>query len=117
FVALPFCKGVVVYPMNIAVFYMLAVMSSEIFGIILGAYGSGSKWALFGGIREAAQIVSYEVPRAISVVVPVIVAGTMDLTQISEQQARPFWNWYIFPHPFTFLAFWGFFPCGTRRRK
>jgi NADH-quinone oxidoreductase subunit H len=117
FLALPFGKGVVAYEMNIAVFYMLAVMSSEVFGIILGAYGSSSKWALFGGIREAAQIVSYEVPRAISVIVPVIVAGTMDLTKISEQQAGPFWNWYVFHDPFTFAAFWIFFTCGTASCK
>jgi NADH-quinone oxidoreductase subunit H len=117
FLALPFGKGVVAFDLNIAVFYMLAVMSSEVFGIILGAYGSSSKWALFGGIREAAQIVSYEVPRAISVVVPVIVAGTMDLTKISEQQAGPFWNWYLFHDPFTFAAFWVFFTCGTASCK
>src|SRR5205807_9239889 len=64
FVALPFGNHVVAQNMNVAVFYMLAVMSSEVFGVILGGYGSGSKWALFGGMREAAQVVSYEVPRA-----------------------------------------------------
>src|SRR6516225_3557451 len=117
FLALPFGKGVVAFPMNIAVFYMLAVMSSEVFGIILGAYGSSSKWALFGGMREAAQIVSYEVPRAISVIVPVIVAGTMNLSTISEQQSGPFWNWYLFHDPFTFCAFWVFFTCGTASCK
>jgi NADH-quinone oxidoreductase subunit H len=117
FLALPFGKGVVALEMNIAIFYILAVMSAEVFGIILGAYGSSSKWALFGGIREAAQIVSYEVPRAISVVVPVIVAGTMNLTTISEQQSGPFWNWYLFHDPFTFCAFWVFFTCGTASCK
>src|SRR6516225_1361041 len=62
FLALPFGNGWVAQNMNIAVFYMLAVMSTEIFGIILAGYGSGSKWSLFGGMREAAQMVSYEVP-------------------------------------------------------
>src|SRR5436189_2854622 len=75
FIALPFGNGVVARDMNIAVFFILAAMSTEVFGIILGAYGSGSKWALFGGIREAAQVVGYEVPRAISVIVPLIVTG------------------------------------------
>ncbi len=117
FLALPFGNGVVAQNMNIAVFYMLAVMSSEVFGVILGAYGSGSKWALFGGMREAAQVVSYEVPRAMSVVVPVIVAGTMNLTEISRQQSGWFWNWYIFHDPFTFAAFWTFFTCGTASCK
>ena len=57
--------------LNVAVFFMLAVMSSEVFGIILAGYGSASKWSLFGGMREAAQVVSYEVPRAMCVLVPV----------------------------------------------
>jgi len=117
FLALPFGNGVVAQNLNIAVFYMLAVMSTEVFGVILGAYGSGSKWALFGGMREAAQVVSYEVPRAISVLVPVIVAGTMNLTDISKQQAGWFLNWFIFHDPFTFLAFWTFFTCGTASCK
>src|SRR6266849_10962719 len=77
FIALPFGDNVVAQNMNIAVFYMLAVMSTEIFGIILAGYASGSKWSLFGGMREAAPVVSYEVPMAICVVVSVIVAGTM----------------------------------------
>src|SRR5207248_4709266 len=59
FVALPFGNGVVAQEMNIAVFFMLAIMSTEVFGIILIGYGSGSKWSLFGGMREAAQMVSY----------------------------------------------------------
>jgi NADH-quinone oxidoreductase subunit H len=113
FIALPFGNGVVAQNMNIAVFFMLGAMSSEIFGVILGAYGSGSKWALFGGMREAAQVVSYEVPRAICVIVPVIVAGTMNLSTIGLQQKGFFWNWYLFHDPFTFLAFWTFFTCAT----
>src|SRR5207237_7877910 len=117
FAALPVGNGGVAQNMNIAVFYMLAVMSSEVFGVILGGYGSGSKWALFGGMREAAQVVSYEVPRAISVIVPVIVAGTMNLTSIGQQQTGLFWNWYVFHDPFTFGAFWTFFTCGTASCK
>src|SRR5947209_11518839 len=117
FLALPYGDGVVAQNLNIAVFYMLAVMSTEVFGIILGAYGSGSKWALFGGMREAAQVVSYEVPRAISVLVPVIVAGTMNLNTLGQQQMGMFWNWYLFHDPFTFCAFWTFFTCATASCK
>src|SRR5208282_5416749 len=49
------------------------------FGIFLIGYGSGSKWSLFGGMREAAQMISYEIPMALCVLVPVIVAGTMNM--------------------------------------
>jgi NADH-quinone oxidoreductase subunit H len=117
FIALPFGDGVVAQNMNIAVFYMLAVMSTEIFGIILAGYASGSKWSLFGGMREAAQVVSYEVPMAICVVVPVILAGTMNLSAICKQQTGFFWNWYLFHDPFTFVAFWTYFTCATASCK
>jgi NADH-quinone oxidoreductase subunit H len=117
FVALPFGNGVVAMNMNVAVFYMLAVMSTEVFGIILAGYGSGSKWSLFGGMREAAQMVSYEVPMALCVVVPVIVAGSMNLVTIGRLQEGIFWNWFVFHDPFTFAAFWTYFTCATASCK
>jgi NADH-quinone oxidoreductase subunit H len=117
FVALPFGNNVVALNLNIAVFFILAAMSTEVFGIILAGYGSGSKWSLFGGMREAAQMVSYEVPRAICVIIPVIVAGSMNLTNIGQQQMGGFWNWYLFHDPFTFGAFWVFFTCATASCK
>jgi len=117
FVALPFGNGLVAREFNVAVFFMLAVMSSEVFGVILAGYGSGSKWSLFGGIREAAQVVSYEVPRAICVLLPVMLAGTLNLSTIADRQAGLLWNWYVFHDPFTFAAFWVFFTCGTASCK
>jgi NADH-quinone oxidoreductase subunit H len=117
FLALPFGKDVVGLEMNVAVFFMLAVMSTEVFGVILAGYGSGSKWSLFGGMREAAQVVSYEVPMAICVLIPVVIAGTMNMNLIGQQQAGMFWNWYIFHDPFTFCAFWTYFTCATASCK
>jgi NADH-quinone oxidoreductase subunit H len=117
FLALPFGNNLVAMNMNIAIFYMLAVMSTEVFGIILAGYGSGSKWSLFGGMREAAQMVSYEVPMAICVLIPVIVAGTMNLNSIGQQQSGLIWNWYLFHDPFTFCAFWTYFTCATASCK
>jgi NADH-quinone oxidoreductase subunit H len=125
FLALPWGDGAVAQEMNIAIFYMLAVMSTEVFGIILAGYGSGSKWSLFGGMREAAQMVSYEVPMALCVLVPVIVAGTMNLSAFVRVPADAawhespslFWNWYVFRDPFTFAAFWAYFTCATASCK
>lgn len=117
FLALPFGKGIVARNLNVAVFFMLAVMSTEVFGIILAGYGSGSKWSLFGGMREAAQMVSYEVPMAICVLIPVLVVGTMNMNQIGIAQEGPFWNWLIFHDPFTFCAFWVYFTCATSQCK
>jgi NADH-quinone oxidoreductase subunit H len=116
FMAIPFAGGA--YPfvalhLNVAVFFILAVLGLEVFGVILAGYSSASKWSLFGAMREAAQVVSYEVPLGICAVVPVLLAGSMDLVFIGDRQAGWFWNWYIFHDPFTFITFWVYFTCAT----
>lgn len=117
FVSLPFGNGIVGHNLNVAAFFILAVLSSEVFGVILAGYASGSKWSLFGGIREAAQVVSYEVPRSICVLIPVIIAGTLNLNTIGQQQTGFFWNWNLFHDPFTFIAFFIFFIVATASCK
>jgi NADH-quinone oxidoreductase subunit H len=111
FIALPFGDGWVAQHLNVAVFFILAVVGLEIFGVILGGYASGSKWSLFGAMREAAQVVSYEVPMGICVVIVVMIAGTMDLVAIGKMQSGWFTNWFIFHDPFTFVAFWVYLTC------
>lgn len=111
FLALPFADGWVAQYLNVAVFFILAVMGLEVFGVILAGYASGSKWSLFGGMREAAQVVSYEVPMGMCVVVPVMICGTMNLVTIGNMQAGWFTNWLIFHDPFTFIIFWVYFTC------
>ncbi len=88
-------------------FFILAVLGLEVFGVILAGYASASKWSLFGAMREAAQVVSYEVPLGMCVVVPVLIAGTMDLVTIGQMQAGWFTNWFIFHDPFTFIIVLG----------
>jgi NADH-quinone oxidoreductase subunit H len=99
--------------MNVAVFFIIAVLGLEVFGVILAGYASASKWSLFGAMREAAQVVSYEVPLGMCAVVPVLIAGSMDLVFIGDRQAGGFWNWYLFHDPFTFITFWVYFTCAT----
>jgi NADH-quinone oxidoreductase subunit H len=113
YLALPFSDGWVAQHVNAGVFFILAVVGLEVFGVILGGYASASKWALFGAMREAAQVVSYEVPTKLCVIVPVLLCGTLDLVAISNMQAGWFTNWLIFHDPFTFGAFWIYFVCAT----
>jgi NADH-quinone oxidoreductase subunit H len=113
FLALPFSSGWVAEHVNTGVFFILAVLGLEVFGVILAGYASGSKWSLFGAMREAAQVVSYEVPLGICVVVPVMICGTLDLVTISDMQAGWFTNWLIFHSPFTFVTFWVYFTCAV----
>ena len=113
YLALPFSDGWVALRMNVAVFFIIAVLGLEVFGVILAGYASGSKWSLFGAMREAAQVVSYEVPLGFCVVIPVLIAGTMDLVTIGRMQEGWFTNWFVLHDPFTFLTFWVYFTCAT----
>jgi NADH-quinone oxidoreductase subunit H len=116
FLAIPFAGGA--YPfvaqhLNTGIFFVLAVLGLEVFGVILAGYSSASKWSLFGAMREAAQVVSYEVPLGMCAVVPVLVVGSMDLVALGDAQAGWFTNWLIFHDPFTFVVFWVYFTCAT----
>ena len=113
FIALPFANGWVALELDIGVFFILAVAGLEVFGVVLGGYASGSKWSLYGAMREVAQMVSYEIPLALCVVVPVLIAGTMNLVEIGNRQAGWFWNWNIFHDPFTFVVFWVYCTCAV----
>ena len=113
FIALPFAFDFVGLRLNVAVFFVIAVLGLEVFGVILAGYASASKWSLFGAMREAAQVVSYEVPLGMCVVVPVMLAGSMDLVTIGEKQAGWFTNWFIFHDPFTFVIFWVYVTCAV----
>lgn len=113
FIALPFAFDFVGLRLNVAVFFVIAVLGLEVFGVILAGYASASKWSLFGAMREAAQVVSYEVPLGMCVVVPVMLAGSMDLVTIGEKQAGWFTNWFLFHDPFTFVIFWVYVTCAV----
>lgn len=86
FMVLPFSAGWVAVVADCGLFIILAILSLEVFGIIMAGYSSGSKWSLFGGMREAAQMVSYEIPLAICALVPVIAAGSLNLGEIGGMQ-------------------------------
>ena len=113
FIALPFAFDFVGQRLNVGVFFVVAVLGLEVFGVILAGYASASKWSLFGAMREAAQVVSYEVPLGMCVVVPVMLAGSMDLVTIAEKQSGWLTNWYLFHDPFTFVIFWVYVTCAV----
>ena len=113
FMALPWATDWVPIRLDAAVFFIVAVAGLEVFGVILGGYASGSKWSLYGSMREAAQVISYEIPMGLCVVVVVLIAGSMDLVEIGNRQAGWFWNWYLLHDPFTFVTFWIYITCAV----
>ncbi len=114
FMVLPFYDGWATVASDIGLFILFAILSLEVLGIILAGYSSGSKWSLFGGMREAAQMVSYEIPLSICGLVPIVSLGTLDLSEIGALQGGGyFWNWIVFSNPFCFLAFFVYFTVAT----
>ena len=113
YMVLPLASGWVALPLDSAVFLFLAIASLEVLGVILAGYASGSKYSLFGAMREAAQVVSYEIPMALCVVIPVMLAGTLSLSQIAEQQRGWLTNWLVFRNPFVFGAFFIYCACAV----
>jgi NADH-quinone oxidoreductase subunit H len=112
FLALPFAPGWVVQELNTAAFFILAMGGLEVFGVILAGYSSGSKWSLYGAMREAAQVVSFEIPLGMCVVVPVLMAGSMSLTEIAHQQQGWFTSWNLI-NPFALVTFLIYMVCAT----
>ena len=117
FAVLPFSDGWVAVSADCGLFILLAVLSLEVFGIILAGYCSGSKWSLFGGMREAAQMVSYEIPLAICALIPVVSAGSLNLGEVGRMQGGHILNWFLFHDPFTFVAFFVYFTVATASCK
>src|SRR5215510_8891170 len=76
---------------NIGIIYILAISSLGVFGIVLGGWASNSKYPLLGGLRSAAQMVSYEVPLGLSIIGVLMLAGTASMVGIVQAQARSFW--------------------------
>lgn len=110
FAALPFSSAYVGSHINIGIFYIIAVSSLAVVGILMAGWASNNKWSMFGAMRSAAQIVSYEIPTALTILCVVMIAGSLDLQEINSMQSGWFWNWNVFSKfPFVFIAFIIFF--------
>ncbi|MEN6520416.1 MAG: NADH-quinone oxidoreductase subunit NuoH [Armatimonadota bacterium] len=97
YVVMPFGKGLIAKDLNIGIVYVSAITSICVIGIIIGGWASNNKWSLLGAFRAAAQLVAYEVPMVLAIIVPVIFAGTLSMQGIVEAQGGGwFTNWFIF---------------------
>jgi NADH-quinone oxidoreductase subunit H len=117
---LPFTSRFVAADHNVGNLYVLAITSVTVVGVLMSGWASNSKWALFGGMRSAAQLVSYEIPSGMALLPGVLLAGTMSTQGIIAAQTGPAdapwwlaggmpWNWYIFHSPMMLVLFFVFF--------
>ena len=103
FACLPWGKGLQIVDMNIGVFFIVAVSSIGVLGILLAGWASNSKYTLIGAMRSGAQMISYELSCGISILTIVCLAGTMSITGIVEAQQD---GWFLFKgHLPAILAF------------
>ena len=104
--AIPFAKGLHAIDLNIGLFYVMAVSSIGVIGILLAGWSSNSKYSLIGAMRSGAQVVSYELSVGLALLSVVILSGSMQLSTIVESQAD---GWWIFkghiPAIISFLIF------------
>ena len=105
---IPFNDGWVLADINIAIFYILAISSLGVYGIIMGGWASNSKYPFLGSLRSAAQMISYEVSIGLIIIGVIISTGSMNLTDIVNAQRgnAGLFNWYLIAHfPMLFLFF------------
>ena len=88
---------------NVAILYILSVASIAVYGIVLAGWSSDNKYAMLGGIRSSAQMISYELSLGLSLVGPLMLAGSMSMKDIVDAQAHV---WYIFLQPVAAVIFY-----------
>ena len=125
FAVIPWGAGLVVSDLNIGLLYLVAMGAFSVIGILMAGWASNNKYSLYGGMRSAAQLISYEIPTVLILLVIVLQVGSLNLQEVVAAQAGGVWNWYIFGGPgnwtswsrylllvTNFIAFVIFFICG-----
>jgi NADH-quinone oxidoreductase subunit H len=89
---------------NVGILYILAIASVSVYGVTLAGWASNNKYAMLGGLRSAAQMISYELALGLSFVGPILLAGSMNLNRIVEVQAQI--GWFVIYQPLGAIIFW-----------
>jgi NADH-quinone oxidoreductase subunit H len=97
FATIPFAPGLGVADLNIGVLFFLAVSSLEIVGLFMGGWGSNNKYALISAMRAVNQIISYDLPFIFAALVPVVLAGSLQMSVIVEAQRGVFGAYVFYP--------------------
>ena len=102
FAFLPFAEKIVATNIEISLFFVIAVMGLSVISLLMAGWGSNNKYSLLGGLRSAAQMMSYEIPMVIAAMGVVLMAGSMNLAEIVRAQQH---IWYVIPQVVGFFIF------------
>ncbi|MBJ6726017.1 NADH-quinone oxidoreductase subunit NuoH [Geomesophilobacter sediminis] len=97
--------GQQIFDINVGVLYILAMAGLGVYGIVLAGWSSNSKYSLLGGLRSAAQMVSYELAAGLAIVSVFMLSESLSLHKIVADQAGGIWNWYAFKQPLACVIF------------
>jgi len=117
---LPFSPDLQVADVDMGIFFVLAISSITTIGVVMAGWGSNNKWSLYGAMREAAQVASYEIPLGLSLMMPVMYYGTFSLKAASDAQSGWYgMQWYIFSDAFWIAipSFFLFFTAALAETK
>jgi NADH-quinone oxidoreductase subunit H len=113
YVVMPWGKNLIVADLNIGILYIMAVTTFTVISLLMAGWGSNNKYALLGGMRSAAQVVSYEVPMVASILTIIIFVGSLSMMDIVKAQSGLIFNWYVFRVPFGPIAFLTYITAAT----
>ena len=112
---MPVAPGWVIADVSVGVLFLFAISSLGVYGVIMGGWASNSKYPFLGGLRSAAQMISYEVSMGLIIINVLLLVGSLNLTEIVNNQDGGFWTWHAFSlnnpaiAPFMFAMFVMFF--------
>ncbi len=102
---IPFYEGFVIAKINVGLLYLFAMSSLGAYGIIMSGWSSNSKYAFLGGLRSSAQVISYEIALALSLVGIMMLSGSLNLVEIVEAQQKLWYGMYIIPQFVAYIIF------------
>nr|YP_011017407.1 NADH-plastoquinone oxidoreductase subunit 1 [Niphotrichum japonicum]WQF69096.1 NADH-plastoquinone oxidoreductase subunit 1 [Niphotrichum japonicum] len=106
YLVIPFGHSIILADLNIGVFFWIAICSIAPLGLLMAGYGSNNKYSFLGGLRAAAQSISYEIPLALCVLSIALLSNSLSTVNIVEAQAKyGFWGWNLWRQPVGFLVF------------
>lgn len=116
-IVVPLGSSLYISSMDPAIYFFMSFATMEVMGLLMAGWGSSSKWSLYGAIRLATQMVSYELPLGLSILTIVIFTGSLSFHDVVAAQGWSPLGWYFFNSPFTFIAGIIFFTAGLAEAK